>query len=126
MGNGEIVRLVIWDVDGTILNPLGEFSPVHHVDVTRAGRTRRGPTEIAGKEGVRLGAVLAVGDSSSDVPLFREVGQSVAMGQWDAEVKRAASRLTRSNSDNGFARAVEYAMGRTRLTSSVTSAEEKG
>lgn len=117
---------------GTVLR--GEFpeliavssSPPHYLDITRLEADKgRAATEIARREGVRLGAVLAIGDSFSDIPMFREVGHSVAMGQADVEVKSAASRLTRTNSENGFAWAVEYAIGRPKFTSPVVGGERK-
>lgn len=74
---------------------------------------------------MRLAGVLAIGDASSDVPMFSAVGHSVAMGQADTAVKNAVSRLTRSNEENGFAWAVEYAIGRRACTSPVTSADRK-
>ena len=39
--------------------------------------------------------------------MFAHSGLSIAMGNADTQVKRAARRVTRSNEDEGFAHAVE-------------------
>jgi hydroxymethylpyrimidine pyrophosphatase-like HAD family hydrolase len=39
--------------------------------------------------------------------MFARSGLSIAMGQSDREVKRAARRVTGSNEEDGFAEAVE-------------------
>ena len=43
----------------------------------------------------------------NDVLMFAHSGLSIAMGQSDREVQRAARRVTSSNDDEGFAKAVE-------------------
>jgi Cof subfamily protein (haloacid dehalogenase superfamily) len=61
-----------------------------------AARYKLGPDEIA-----------TIGDMPNDVLMFAHSGLSIAMGQSSPEVKRAARRVTSSNEDEGFARAVE-------------------
>jgi Cof subfamily protein (haloacid dehalogenase superfamily) len=51
--------------------------------------------------------IATIGDMPNDVLMFAHSGLSIAMGNADAQVKRAARRVTASNEDNGFARAVE-------------------
>jgi Cof subfamily protein (haloacid dehalogenase superfamily) len=51
--------------------------------------------------------VATIGDQPNDVLMFAHSGLSIAMGNADPQVKRAARRVTTSNEDNGFARAVE-------------------
>ena len=43
----------------------------------------------------------------NDILMFAHSGLSIAMGNADPEVKRAARRVTASNEDEGFAKAVE-------------------
>jgi hypothetical protein len=43
----------------------------------------------------------------NDVLMFAHSGLSIAMGNADREVQRAARRVTTSNDDDGFANAVE-------------------
>jgi Cof subfamily protein (haloacid dehalogenase superfamily) len=94
-----------------------EFSPLacvtaslpHYIDVTHL-RADKGHAAVAVAltEGVLKEEVAAIGDSPGDVPMFHEVGLSVAMGQADEEVRAAASQVTRSNAQNGLAWAIEY------------------
>jgi Cof subfamily protein (haloacid dehalogenase superfamily) len=48
-----------------------------------------------------------IGDMPNDVLMFARSGLSVAMGNADREVQRAARRVTASNEDEGFAKAIE-------------------
>jgi len=50
--------------------------------------------------------IATFGDMPNDVLMFALSGLSVAMGQSDREVQRAARRVTASNDDDGFAEAV--------------------
>jgi len=43
----------------------------------------------------------------NDVPMFEASGLSFAMGNASAEVKRRANRVTASNEEDGFARAID-------------------
>jgi Cof subfamily protein (haloacid dehalogenase superfamily) len=51
--------------------------------------------------------IATIGDQSNDVLMFARSGLSIAMGQSDREVKRAARRVTGSNEEDGFAHAVD-------------------
>jgi Cof subfamily protein (haloacid dehalogenase superfamily) len=51
--------------------------------------------------------IATIGDMPNDVLMFAHSGLSIAMGQSDREVQRAARRVTSSNDEEGFARAVE-------------------
>jgi len=56
--------------------------------------------------------VAVIGDGPNDVEMFRQAGLSIAMGQGVDEVKEAASYLTTSNDDEGWARGIErYVLG---------------
>jgi Cof subfamily protein (haloacid dehalogenase superfamily) len=48
-----------------------------------------------------------IGDMPNDVLMFARSGLSIAMGNAGAEVQRAARRVTASNADEGFAKAIE-------------------
>ena len=52
-------------------------------------------------------AIGTIGDMPNDVLMFAHSGLSIAMGQSDREVQRAARRVTSSNDEEGFAQAVE-------------------
>jgi Cof subfamily protein (haloacid dehalogenase superfamily) len=51
--------------------------------------------------------IATIGDMPHDVLMFAHSGLSIAMGNADREVQRAARRVTTSNDDDGFANAVE-------------------
>ena len=51
--------------------------------------------------------IATIGDMPNDVLMFAHSGLSIAMGNADREVQRAARRVTTSNGDDGFANAVE-------------------
>ena len=51
--------------------------------------------------------IATIGDMPNDILMFAHSGLSIAMGNADPEVKRAARRVTASNEEEGFAAAVE-------------------
>ncbi len=51
--------------------------------------------------------IATIGDMPNDVLMFDASGLSIAMGNADDEVQRAAHQVTTSNEDEGFANAVE-------------------
>jgi hypothetical protein len=56
--------------------------------------------------------IATIGDQPNDVLMFAHSGLSIAMGNASHEVQRAARRVTASNEDEGFAKAVErYILG---------------
>ena len=57
-------------------------------------------------------AILTMGDMPNDTSMFKVSGSSVAMGQSSDEVKKAATYVTDSYEDEGFAKAIErYVLG---------------
>jgi Cof subfamily protein (haloacid dehalogenase superfamily) len=53
------------------------------------------------------GEILTIGDMPNDVRMFQCSGVSIAMGNASAEVQRAATFVTTSNREEGFALAME-------------------
>jgi len=51
--------------------------------------------------------IATIGDMPNDILMFAHSGLSIAMGNADMQVQRAARRITASNDDEGFAKAVE-------------------
>jgi hypothetical protein len=51
--------------------------------------------------------IATIGDMPNDILMFAHSGLSIAMGNADPQVKRAARRITASNEEEGFAIAVE-------------------
>ena len=55
----------------------------------------------------RAAEIATIGDAADDVLIFAHSGLLITMGNASHEVRRAALRVTTSNEDEGFARAVE-------------------
>lgn len=51
--------------------------------------------------------IAVIGDGGNDVAMFKRSGLSIAMGNASPEVKRAADFVTGSNSEDGFADAID-------------------
>ena len=57
--------------------------------------------------GIPTDQIASIGDMPSDVLMFRRSGMSIAMGNANDEVQRAAMFVTSSNTEEGFALAIE-------------------
>jgi len=56
--------------------------------------------------------VAVIGDDPNDIEMFKQAGVRIAMGQAVDEVKEAATYVTTSNDDEGWARGIEqYVLG---------------
>jgi Cof subfamily protein (haloacid dehalogenase superfamily) len=56
---------------------------------------------------IPLESIATVGDMPNDVLMFALSGMSIAMGQASDDVKRSARRVTKPNTQEGFAEAIE-------------------
>jgi Cof subfamily protein (haloacid dehalogenase superfamily) len=65
---------------------------------------------MAARLGVSLDAVATIGDMQNDLAMFRTSGTSFAMGNASDDVKKAATHVTASNEDEGFAKAMEVVL----------------
>jgi Cof subfamily protein (haloacid dehalogenase superfamily) len=83
-------------------------SQPYYLDVTHP-RANKGSVVafLAGRYGVEADEIATIGDMPNDVLMFAHSGLSIAMGNADREVQRAARRVTATNDEDGFARAVE-------------------
>jgi hydroxymethylpyrimidine pyrophosphatase-like HAD family hydrolase len=64
--------------------------------------------------GIAPEEIATIGDMPNDISMFRKSGVSIAMGQSSDEVKSAATYVTTSSEEEGFANAVErYVLGKT-------------
>ena len=57
--------------------------------------------------GIRAEEVCTLGDMPNDVLMFARSGLSIAVGNADREVQRAARHVSRPNSEDGFAYAID-------------------
>ena len=63
--------------------------------------------QLAETISVPLSEVVTLGDGENDVPMFRQAGFSIAMGNASDAVKAEARETTLANDEDGFAAAVE-------------------
>lgn len=83
-------------------------SQSYYLDITPPGVSKGSfVTWIGRRLGIAPGRIAAIGDGGNDVAMFRASGVSIAMGNASAAVKAAASTVTASNDEDGFAEAVE-------------------
>jgi Cof subfamily protein (haloacid dehalogenase superfamily) len=83
-------------------------SQSYYLDVTPPGCDKGTFVQAMAKRlGIATDAVATIGDMQNDLPMFRNSGLSIAMGNATDDVKKVASRVTASNEDDGFAKAME-------------------
>jgi len=84
------------------------LSQPYYLDVTHPSANKG---EVIGIFSELLGIptpqIATVGDMPSDVPMFKRSGTSIAMANASADVQRAATFVTSSNTEEGFALAIE-------------------
>ncbi|BAU92362.1 cof family hydrolase [Methylorubrum populi] len=82
-------------------------SQPYYLDVTPPGLDKGSFVADLGRQlGIPRERIATLGDAANDIALFRESGLSIAMGNAAPAVQRAASAVTRSNNEDGFARAI--------------------
>jgi hypothetical protein len=83
-------------------------SQPYYVDVTHPEANKGAVARFLSERfAIPNDAIATIGDMANDVLMFAHSGLSIAMGQADPEVQRAARRVTASNEEEGFALAVE-------------------
>jgi Cof subfamily protein (haloacid dehalogenase superfamily) len=83
-------------------------SQPYYVDVTNPEANKGAVVlTLAKMLGVEPKEVATIGDMPNDIAMFEKSGLSIAMGQSSDEVKRAATQVTTSSEEEGFANAME-------------------
>jgi Cof subfamily protein (haloacid dehalogenase superfamily) len=79
-----------------------------YLDVTHP-KANKGEVVMMAAEfaGISTKEIATIGDMANDITMFNKSGVSIAMGNASPEVQRAATHVTASNEEEGFARAVE-------------------
>ncbi|MDE6628243.1 MAG: Cof-type HAD-IIB family hydrolase [Muribaculaceae bacterium] len=78
-------------------------------DFTARGVSKaKGLRDIAAARGIDIADTMAFGDGGNDLPILRQAGTGVAMGNAGDEVKAAADYITTSVDDNGIANALRH------------------
>jgi hydroxymethylpyrimidine pyrophosphatase-like HAD family hydrolase len=83
-------------------------SQPYYLDITHP-RANKGEVVhyLSAQLGIPADQFATLGDMPNDVLMFTRSGLSIAMGNAEPEVQRAARRVTASNEDEGFAKAIE-------------------
>ncbi len=83
-------------------------SQPYYVDVTHPDANKGGVVAwLAEHYDIDPSEIVTLGDMPNDVSMFKPSGMSIAMGQAEDDVKQAATHVTASLDDEGFARAIE-------------------
>ena len=88
-------------------------SQPYYLDVTHPDANKGAVVLTLSKMlGIAPEEIATIGDMPNDISMFRKSGVSIAMGQSSDEVKSAATYVTTSSEEEGFANAVErYVLG---------------
>jgi Cof subfamily protein (haloacid dehalogenase superfamily) len=83
-------------------------SQPYYLDVTHPDANKGSVVAyLAERYAIPADEIATIGDMPNDVLMFARSGLSIAMGNSDREVQRAARRVTSTNDEDGFANAVE-------------------
>ncbi|RYD76222.1 MAG: HAD family hydrolase [Verrucomicrobiaceae bacterium] len=83
-------------------------SQPYYLDVTHPEANKGGVVdELSTLLSIPSTGFACIGDMPNDIAMFRRSGISIAMGQASAEVKQAATYVTDSSEEEGFAKGVE-------------------
>jgi hydroxymethylpyrimidine pyrophosphatase-like HAD family hydrolase len=83
-------------------------SQPHYIDITHQDANKGEVLRRLSRDlGIPHESIVTIGDMPNDVLMFAHSGLSIAMGQSSDDVKRSARRVTKSNTQEGFAEAIE-------------------
>jgi Cof subfamily protein (haloacid dehalogenase superfamily) len=87
---------------------IAQRSQTYYLDFTALTANKGHAVQaICRAAGFKPEETAVIGDMSNDVAMFRVAGFSVAMGQASEAVRAEAKAVTASNTDDGFAKAIE-------------------
>lgn len=83
-------------------------SQPYYLDVTNPEANKGAVVEfLAARYELSTDEIATIGDMPNDILMFKKSGTSIAMGNAASDVQKAASFVTTSNQDEGFAHAVD-------------------
>ena len=104
---------VVAEAAETARNDFGDHvsasrSQPYYVDITHPDANKGSVVAFLSRRyGIATEEIATIGDMPNDVLMFAHSGLSIAMGNADREVQRAARRVTTTNDEDGFANAVD-------------------
>ena len=91
------------------------LSQPYYLDITHPDANKGHVVELCCKYySLPAEKIATIGDMPNDVLMFKKSGVSIAMGNASEEVQKAATLVTASNEEEGFAKAMEQFVLRTR------------
>jgi Cof subfamily protein (haloacid dehalogenase superfamily) len=82
-------------------------SQPYYLDITNARANKGAVVDFLSRHlNIPHAQIATIGDSDNDMKMFARSGLSIAMGNASAHVQAAASCVTASNEENGFANAI--------------------
>jgi Cof subfamily protein (haloacid dehalogenase superfamily) len=83
-------------------------SQPYYLDVTHPSANKGEVVLLASEfSGIPVQEIATIGDMANDVAMFTKSGVSIAMGNASVEVQKAATYVTASNQEEGFAEAID-------------------
>jgi len=102
-------------------------SQPYYLDITDKGANKGAALQrISNLLRIPSRRIATIGDMSSDVPMFRDSGLSIAMGNASDEVKAQATATTDANDADGFAEAMEQLVLHRRKNAPPLSERKRG
>ncbi|MGD0055838.1 MAG: Cof-type HAD-IIB family hydrolase [Acidimicrobiales bacterium] len=87
---------------------LATRSQTYFIDVTSPGASKGHVVQyLSTMFDIDPSEIATIGDMHNDISMFQVSGLSIAMGNGDDRVRQAATEVTTTNEDEGFANAVE-------------------
>lgn len=80
----------------------------YNIEINTAGVNKgKGLVKLGELLGIRREEIMACGDGDNDIAMLKEVGFGVAMANAEEAVLKVADYITRSNDEDGVAKAIE-------------------
>ncbi|CQR45921.1 Putative phosphatase YwpJ [Paraliobacillus sp. PM-2] len=97
------------NTEDIIITSSGNISiEINHVDAQKGIAL----CMFARDKGIQMKDTMAIGDNLNDISMLNIVGQSVAMGNADNEIKKVCHYTTKNNNEDGVAFAIEKVLSK--------------
>jgi Cof subfamily protein (haloacid dehalogenase superfamily) len=104
----DVAKIVGVSEDHHAVSKASAASQPYYLDVTHPDANKGAVARyLAKRYKLSTDEIATIGDMPNDVLMFAHSGLSIAMGNADVQVQRAARRVTETNEKEGFADAVE-------------------
>jgi Cof subfamily protein (haloacid dehalogenase superfamily) len=102
---GEIATLrnLVCSISDCSVSDTGDSYDINPAGVDKGSGLRKLSSALR----IPMEAVMAFGDAGNDIPMLREAGIGICMGNGSREAKEAADYITASNNEDGVAAVIE-------------------